>query len=160
MNGAEPNGLAILDSLKKLRAAETSALRRAHRSNGGGETDLLALLYLVRAAREGRRVFARDLSRHLAITPASVTILVDRLQGAGLVQRHPDPADRRGTVVTATHSSDEDLQMLLAGTGPELLDAADAVPVADAATVIAVIDSLTAAIEAEQPAIALTPRAG
>ncbi|NQX26601.1 MarR family transcriptional regulator [Microbacteriaceae bacterium VKM Ac-2854] len=145
----EPHGLAILDSLKKLRAAETSALRRDHPRNGGGETDLLALLHLVRSGRAGRVVFAKDLARHLAITPASVTILIDRLQRAGLVQRRPDPHDRRGTIVSATHTSDDDLHALLAGARPALLEAADAISDADATTVIAVIDGLAAALDAD-----------
>ncbi|NQX11522.1 MarR family transcriptional regulator [Microbacteriaceae bacterium VKM Ac-2855] len=148
-DAAEPRGPAILDSLKKLRAAETSALRRDHPRNGSGETDLLALLHLVRAARAGRVVFARDLARHLAIAPASVTTLIDRLQKTGLAQRHPDPNDRRGTIVTATHTSDEDLHSLLSGNRPAVLETAAAVSDADATTVIAVIDSLTAALDAE-----------
>jgi len=35
------------------------------------------------------------LSRELGLSPAAVTALVDRLVAAGLVERRPDPGDRR-----------------------------------------------------------------
>jgi DNA-binding MarR family transcriptional regulator len=46
----------------------------------------------------------RDLSRALACTPRNVTGLVDALEAAGLVARHPHPTDRRATLVTLTGS--------------------------------------------------------
>ncbi len=38
----------------------------------------------------------------LQVTPRNVTGLVDNLEAAGLVERVPDPADRRATIVRAT----------------------------------------------------------
>jgi DNA-binding MarR family transcriptional regulator len=43
-----------------------------------------------------------DLSDHLHIAPRSTTEVVDGLQHRGLVQRRPDPDDRRATLVTLT----------------------------------------------------------
>jgi DNA-binding MarR family transcriptional regulator len=43
-----------------------------------------------------------DLSEHLRIAPRSTTEVVDGLQERGLVEREPDPADRRATVVVLT----------------------------------------------------------
>ena len=42
------------------------------------------------------------LSEHLRIAPRSTTEVVDALQQHGLVQRTPDPDDRRAIVVTLT----------------------------------------------------------
>jgi DNA-binding MarR family transcriptional regulator len=42
------------------------------------------------------------LSEHLRIAPRSATEVVDALEEAGLVERHPDPCDRRATLVTLT----------------------------------------------------------
>ena len=42
------------------------------------------------------------LSEHLHIAPRSATEVVDALQDRGLVERHPDPADRRATLVAPT----------------------------------------------------------
>ncbi|GAA3456636.1 MarR family winged helix-turn-helix transcriptional regulator [Dactylosporangium matsuzakiense] len=43
-----------------------------------------------------------ELSEHLRIAPRSTTEVVDGLQERGLVERSPDPADRRATLVTLT----------------------------------------------------------
>ncbi|WP_250003505.1 MarR family transcriptional regulator [Actinoplanes sp. M2I2] len=43
-----------------------------------------------------------ELAEHLRIAPRSATEVVDDLQGAGLAERHPDPADRRAVLVTLT----------------------------------------------------------
>jgi DNA-binding MarR family transcriptional regulator len=42
------------------------------------------------------------LAEHLAIVPRSTTQVVDALEVRGLIQRQPDPTDRRATTVTAT----------------------------------------------------------
>jgi DNA-binding MarR family transcriptional regulator len=43
-----------------------------------------------------------ELAEHLRIAPRSATEVVDDLQTQGLVERHPDPADRRATLVELT----------------------------------------------------------
>lgn len=43
-----------------------------------------------------------DLAERLHIAPRSTTEVVDDLERRGLVERHPDPADRRATLVALT----------------------------------------------------------
>jgi DNA-binding MarR family transcriptional regulator len=43
-----------------------------------------------------------ELSEHLRIAPRSTTEVVDGLEAAGLVERRPDPHDRRATLVAFT----------------------------------------------------------
>jgi DNA-binding MarR family transcriptional regulator len=43
-----------------------------------------------------------DLAERLRIVPRSTTEVVDALEAAGLVERRPDPDDRRATLVTLT----------------------------------------------------------
>ena len=47
------------------------------------------------------------LSDCLAVTPRNVTVLVDGLEGEGLVQRVPHPEDRRATIVELTAAGEE-----------------------------------------------------
>ncbi|WP_131103561.1 MarR family winged helix-turn-helix transcriptional regulator [Ornithinimicrobium sufpigmenti] len=70
------------------------------------ERGLLAL------ARFGRRsegdhaagVRVSHLADHLGIAPRSATEVADALEAAGLVERSPDPTDRRAVLLTLTES--------------------------------------------------------
>jgi DNA-binding MarR family transcriptional regulator len=44
---------------------------------------------------------ASAIARHVRLTPAAVTALLDRLEARGFVQRRPDPTDRRRVLVEA-----------------------------------------------------------
>lgn len=48
-----------------------------------------------------------ELSDWLRIAPRSATEVVDALEGRGLVQRRPDPGDRRATLVEVTEAGAE-----------------------------------------------------
>jgi DNA-binding MarR family transcriptional regulator len=48
-----------------------------------------------------------ELSDHLRIAPRSTTEVVDGLQERGLVERRPDPVDRRATLVALTQAGQE-----------------------------------------------------
>ncbi len=47
-------------------------------------------------------VRSSELAQHLHIAPRSATEVVDALETKGLVQRSPDPTDRRATLVSLT----------------------------------------------------------
>ncbi|WP_300007445.1 MarR family transcriptional regulator [Pseudonocardia sp.] len=49
----------------------------------------------------------RDLAEHLRIAPRSATEVVDDLEARGLVERGPDPEDRRATLVHLTDQGRE-----------------------------------------------------
>jgi DNA-binding MarR family transcriptional regulator len=51
-------------------------------------------------ATEGLRL--KDLAERLRIAPRSATEVIDQLQDQGLVERRPDPADRRATRIVLT----------------------------------------------------------
>lgn len=59
------------------------------------------------------------LSDHLRIAPRSATEVVDALESRGLVQRHPDPADRRATLVEVTGLGARTLEAIRAARGTE-----------------------------------------
>lgn len=71
---------------------------------------------------------AGALAEHLRIAPRSVTEVVDALAERGLVERHPDPADRRATRLSATPA------------GTELAAAVRAARAAEADRVFATLD--------------------
>jgi len=64
-----------------------------------GWFDLLAAL---RRAGKPYELKPTELSRATMLSSAGMTKRLDRMAGAGLVKRHPDPIDRRGTLVRLT----------------------------------------------------------
>ncbi|PWW60291.1 MarR family winged helix-turn-helix transcriptional regulator [Actinokineospora spheciospongiae] len=89
--------LAIRNLINTAR--EFSA--RTARELGVNATDLDALALLEQHGPMG----PAQLATRLGLRTASVTVVVDRLERAGHVQRVPDQADRRRVTVTTTPSA-------------------------------------------------------
>jgi DNA-binding MarR family transcriptional regulator len=79
-------------------------VRRLHR----GTSEALAPLGLSRVQARVVRLLAdgplrmATIAERLTVVPRTVTDLVDAVEAAGLVARHPDPGDRRSTFVALT----------------------------------------------------------
>lgn len=48
-----------------------------------------------------------ELARHTGLTSGATTAMLDRLEKAGLIERRPNPKDRRGTLIAPEKSSAE-----------------------------------------------------
>jgi len=48
-----------------------------------------------------------ELARHTGLTSGATTAMLDRLEKAGLIERRPNPDDRRGTLIAPVKSSSE-----------------------------------------------------
>lgn len=48
-----------------------------------------------------------ELAKHTGLTSGATTAMLDRLENAGLIERRPNPDDRRGTLIAAVESSAE-----------------------------------------------------
>ena len=46
-----------------------------------------------------------ELARHTGLTSGATTAMLDQLEQAGLIERRPNPDDRRGTLIVPTKSS-------------------------------------------------------
>ena len=46
-----------------------------------------------------------ELARHTGLTSGAATAMLDRLERAGLIERKPNPDDRRGTLITPAESA-------------------------------------------------------
>ena len=73
--------------------------------HGLGATDVRALIALLDLQRAGEVASPTRLARELRLTTASTTVLLDRLEGAGLVRRTTRTDDRRRVDVTVTESA-------------------------------------------------------
>jgi DNA-binding MarR family transcriptional regulator len=94
--------MAAVTSVMRVQQILLSAVDGALRPHGltFARYEALVLLTFSRTGRLPMRVMGDRLQLH----PTSVTNIVDRLQGDGLVRRTPHPTDRRATLVEITES--------------------------------------------------------
>jgi DNA-binding MarR family transcriptional regulator len=94
--------------MQSIRAL-SDAMERMHSGMKGDMdmnwTDVAALRMLIMREQRGISVSPHDLARHLRISSASTTKLLDRLSESGHVERLPHPKDRRARVVVLTDAS-------------------------------------------------------
>ncbi len=92
---------ARIDLLREL--AEMAPLIDRLRSDGLRRRDLtLPRLRLMLVLHERGPMRSVELASCIGVTPRAITGLVDGLEGRGYVQRVPDPADRRASLVNLT----------------------------------------------------------
>lgn len=93
---------ALADDVSFL-LARANAIALAAGNAALAEHGLKGRSYSVLVLASGdARPSQRDLAEFLRLDPSQVVSLVDELQSRGLVERRPDPTDRRANVVVAT----------------------------------------------------------
>ncbi len=95
---------SLTHSLRTVLNSFNDLQRHVAHQLGLGLNDVTALEHLVRRSDLG----PADLAALLGMTTASATVLVDRLESAGHVQRRGHPEDRRRKQLVVTeHAQDE-----------------------------------------------------
>jgi DNA-binding MarR family transcriptional regulator len=97
----QTDAMAVFGRIYRLARVVGDQQERVYSALGinRGEFDVLATL---RRAGEPFQLSPKALSASLMLTTGGMTGRLDRLERAGLVTRSPDPADRRGLVITLT----------------------------------------------------------
>ncbi|MGJ4844995.1 MULTISPECIES: MarR family winged helix-turn-helix transcriptional regulator [unclassified Leifsonia] len=103
----------VLEALQVYRAAEAAMRRRTGAAMGIGDSDLLALRYILDRRALGQVTASKDVSAYLGISSASTTALIDRLAKGGFVERRPSTVDKRSIEIVPTAAA-------LGDTGPML----------------------------------------
>jgi DNA-binding MarR family transcriptional regulator len=150
---ATQRGVAVLNALRRYRAAETAMRRRTRDSMGMGETDLLAVRHLLQAQRSGHAVSPKDLSAYLKISSASTTILVDRLVKSGHVRREPHPTDRRGLIIVPTVETDAEVRATLGVMHRRMMGIAEGLSAQDARVVAVFLEQMRTAVDQVDPPV-------
>jgi DNA-binding MarR family transcriptional regulator len=93
--------MAVFGRLNRLDRVSNAAIEARLGEHGlsRGEFDVLATL---RRRGEPYTLAPTALARWMMLSSAAMTNRVDRLEAAGLVERRPDPGDRRGVLVALT----------------------------------------------------------
>lgn len=101
----ESTVMAAVTSIMRVQQILQSAVDTALRPHGltFARFEALVLLYHSQRGSLPMRVMGQRLQLH----PTSVTNIVDRLEGDGLVKRIPHPTDRRTTLVEITEAGEQ-----------------------------------------------------
>lgn len=101
----EPRAMAAVTSVMRVQQILQQAVDAALRPHGltFARYEALVLLRFSRAEALPMRIMGERLQLH----PTSITNIVDRLQGSGLVARRPHPTDGRTTLVEITDGGRE-----------------------------------------------------
>jgi len=91
-----PSGALLAAQIALGAAIERDAMT-------GIDTDATALDLLVRIdLAPGKRLRAVEICRQLQMSPSHISRVIDRAETDGLVERTPDPDDRRASLVSIT----------------------------------------------------------
>ncbi|WP_029287023.1 MarR family winged helix-turn-helix transcriptional regulator [Cellulomonas sp. HZM] len=118
----------VLEALREFRRADADMRRRLSAGMEMNLTDVQAVRYVVATEQAGAPPSAADLARHLRISTASTTKLLDRLELSGHVVRRPHPTDGRAVVVCSTDHSHAEIRRRLTSMHAAMADAVRAVP--------------------------------
>jgi DNA-binding MarR family transcriptional regulator len=92
---SESQASPLIHAMRTLQSALEDHDRAVSAACDLGRSDWRCLQYLVANGAQSPRA----LQRRLGLTSGSVTALLDRLERRGLIERQPDPADRRALLV-------------------------------------------------------------
>ena len=120
-------------------------LRRssAHRLAPLGLTDAQARLLRTIAAAEGPPRMS-DIAAGLGIVPRSATTTVEALEAAGLVDRRPDPDDRRSVLVVLTPNAEPVVSQIQEARRAAANEVFAALDTAERSTLLDLLDRLVA----------------
>ena len=156
--GTQPGVVDIINALREFRTSESAMRRRTRSSAAMGETDLLALRYLIDADAAGTGIRPTELAARLGITSASMTSLVDRLVASGYVTRQPHPSDRRALLLRPTPGADEEVRHNLNQMHTRMLEAAESLSQEEIRAVMHFLMRMREAVDAVNSASPATVR--
>jgi DNA-binding MarR family transcriptional regulator len=98
--------IGVIGRISRLSRELEARLEPVYRAHGleHGWHDVLATL---RRSGPPYRLRASEFTRTLMIGSSGATKRLDRLERAGLIERSPDPSDRRGTLIGLTDAGRE-----------------------------------------------------
>ena len=140
-------GSRVMRSLRSYRSAEMAMRRRAQDSMSMGENELRVLRFLTRTAASGSDATPADLARHLGLSTASITALLDRLERSGHVRRERHPTDRRKILLHGTEQTEDEMRDTLGDMHVRMMRATRGMSEAEADIVTAFLDRMRCAVD-------------
>jgi len=137
----------VLTALGRFRAADAQMHQRVRTNAALGENELRILQYVLARDREGGDVKPSEISRHLGISSASTTALLDRLEKLGRVERVSHPTDRRSILIAPTARAADEVAALVDAFEDHVAAAIERLTPTGRSSVLAFLDAATAAAD-------------
>ncbi len=144
---AEPSAVAVLESVRRHRAAEAAMRRRIRDDMDMGDTDLAALRWIIEHERSDLPATSAGLARALGISTAATVKVVSRLSADGYVARTSHPSDRRSLLLSTLPGAHERLRRALGPMHQRMLRLAEALEPDERDVVIRFLDQLAAILD-------------
>ncbi len=148
---AEP--LDVLGALRRYGVAEAEMRKRMRKTMAMNETDLAALHHLIQAKVANESMGAKDLAAILDVSPASVSVMLDRLERSGHISRTIHPTDRRASVVVITDEGEAEVSDALGPLHRRMLAVASSMPPEDAGAIYRFLTAMLEAVETVDPTV-------
>ncbi|MGP5079000.1 MULTISPECIES: MarR family winged helix-turn-helix transcriptional regulator [Brachybacterium] len=152
----EDSAVDLLSALSGFRAADHELRRRLSAGMEMNSTDLSALRYVIAHEVGEDPATPQALARHLGISGASTSKLLDRLTASGHLERVPHPRDGRSRIVVATDHAHAQVRERLGGMHERMLAIAREVPPADRPAIIEFLRAMATHLDTEAPPEELT----
>ncbi len=153
----EQDVIAMLHALRRFRRSDQSMRRRMSAGMDMNESDMQALQLVMEAESKGEQLTPRELSRHLGISSASTTKLVDRLTASGHLARTPHPTDRRSVFLSTTEHAHEEIRSRLTWMHERMAEIARGVPPEQRPGVVKFLTDMSDELDSQGVIAPLTP---
>jgi DNA-binding MarR family transcriptional regulator len=137
----------VLAALVRFRGADAQMHQRVRAHTTLGENELRILQLLLHRHRDGDVVKPSEISRHLGISSASTTVLLDRLERQGSIQRVSHPSDRRSILIAPTAQATAEVADLVDAFSDRVAAAVTDLDDDGREAVLAFLDAVTAAAD-------------
>jgi MarR family transcriptional regulator, organic hydroperoxide resistance regulator len=153
-----PDQVAVVHALQTWAVAHTETLQHLGRWTGLPTSDAGALAHVVWAAQDGAPISPAQLARRIGMTSGATTLLVDRLERAGLVHRSRESTDRRRVALRPSDRARELTRSFSAFAGQEVAAAVRAATPEELAVVTAFVQRMASALDAGSERLARDER--
>lgn len=92
----------VMESMRRWRFTERQLNEASRKYMQLGENDMRAVRFIIASQRNDTLTTASQVAKHLGITTASVSRMIDRLVEDRHIRRLPHPQDRRSAVLEVT----------------------------------------------------------
>jgi len=139
---------AVLSAYQRFRDADSAMLLRIRSETGMSDNEIAIVRFLLGERSSDHDVMPSEISRHLGISSASTTALIDRLERAGMVERVNHPTDRRSILVAATDRAEQAIAATHDAFAQRLSDLTSTLDLEERRDVIAYLTALADAADA------------